>query len=87
VLVLTISANGELVLPEEDADEVEVLEPARLPVVAPVEDPPEVEVLDVVDADAAPVDPAETVSPGERLASEAIVPLVGAYSFVPSSAA
>ena len=33
-----------------------------------------------------PFEPAETLSPGERLASDAIVPLIGAYSFVPSSA-
>ena len=93
VLVLTISANGELALPDDAEDDVEVPEPPTLPVVPeelPAEDPDEVEVpldpLDVVVA-ASPVDPADTVSPGERPASDTIVPLTGAYSFVAFSAA
>ena len=39
------------------------------------------------DADALPVVPADTVLPGETLASDTIVPLFGAYSFVLLSAA
>ena len=61
VLVLAISANGELVLPDvEEEDEVELLEPPTLPAVVPapppVDEPVEDEVpldpLDVPDADA-----------------------------------
>jgi hypothetical protein len=89
VLVLTISANGELALPD-DEDEVEVPEP-RLPADDPeapaAEDPDADEVsLDVPVVEAFPVDPADTVSPGERPASDAIVPLIGAYRFVSLSA-
>jgi hypothetical protein len=84
-LVLTISANGELAL-LDDEEEPEVLEPPRVPVVLceelPVDDPDEDDVaLDPLD-DALPVEPADTASPGERLASDTIVPLIGAYSFV-----
>jgi hypothetical protein len=72
-LVLTISANPELELLEEEP------EPPRLPAVVPepveLEEP--VELDDELDED--PVEePPETVSPGDRLASEAMTPLVGA---------
>ncbi len=92
----TISANGELEPPDEppepppeDEDE-DPLAPPRLPAVAlapelpvpPLEELPEDEVL----PDALEFDPAETVSPGERFASETIVPLAGAYSLVFASA-
>jgi hypothetical protein len=89
-LVFTISANGELELPELEVPELELpvveeedeLEPPRLPAVVPLE-PPVVELeddplLDVLDVGAAPVDPADTESPGERLASDTIVPVIGA---------
>jgi hypothetical protein len=87
VPVLTICANGELALPDDDEDELEVLEPPRLPAAVPEapppEDPDEDEVpLDVPDANALPLEPADTVSPGERLANDTIVPLIGAYSFM-----
>jgi hypothetical protein len=84
VFVLTISTNGEEELPEPDEDEDEPVLP-RPPVVAPpvvpvveLEDP----VLDVEEVDAVEVDPAVTESPGERLATDATVPLTGAYSLV-----
>ena len=81
--LLTISANDELVVPGDEEDEVEALEPPTLPAEVPeeppAEDPDEDDVpLKVAAVDALPVDPADTVSPGERLASDAIVPLVGA---------
>jgi hypothetical protein len=89
-LVLTISANGELelLLLVEDDDE---LEPPRLPAVVPPVVPPVVEVEEeplpaALDVEALDVDPADTVSPGERLESDTIVPLIGAYSFVSESA-
>jgi hypothetical protein len=80
-LVLTISANGELelLLPVVDDDE---LEPPRLPAVVPLAPP--VAVLDedplpdALDVDALDVEPADTKSPWERLASVTIVPLIGA---------
>jgi hypothetical protein len=82
-LVLTISANGELELPELEEDEV--LEPPRLPaVVPPVPPVPPVEevdddpVLEVLDVEALEVAPAETELPGTRLESDTIVPLIGA---------
>jgi hypothetical protein len=81
--VLTISANGELAV-ADDEDEVELPEPPRLPVAVPEEPPaedPEDDVplpLDVEDVDALPVEPADTASPGESPASDAIVPLLGA---------
>jgi hypothetical protein len=88
VPVLTISAKDEPELPDvedEELPEVELPalapEPPRLPAVAPVEpldDEPEEE----VPPDELEVDPADTASPGERLASETIVPLIGAYSLV-----
>jgi hypothetical protein len=81
VPVLTISANDELVLAEAE-DDVELLEPPRLPAVVPdeppVEDPDDVVALEPLVPDVLPVEPADTLSPGERVASEEIVPLTGA---------
>jgi hypothetical protein len=88
VPVLTISANGELE-PLEPGDELEL---PRLPAVA---DPPAAppapapdEVLDdeLLLEEAEVVEPALTWSPGTRVASDTIVPLTGAYSFVSASA-
>jgi hypothetical protein len=77
-LVLTISANAELVL-ADDEEEDDELEPPRLPAaVAPVAEPDDVPLPDVVDVDALEVEPADTVLPGERLESDTIVPLIGA---------
>jgi hypothetical protein len=86
VLVFTISANAEL----DEFDEFDELELPRLPAVELVPLPVdelddellllELELLD-------DVDPAETESPGWRLDSDTIVPLIGAYSFVFLSAA
>jgi hypothetical protein len=95
VPVLTISANAELELPEVEEDELpeaelpeleedEVPEAPRLPAVVPeepLEAPDAEEPVEGLD-----VDPEETASPGERLASETIVPAVGAYSLVLASA-
>jgi hypothetical protein len=89
-LVLTISANAELEPLDEPLDDEDPLEPPRLPAVALppavalalLEDVPDDEPL----PDAVDVEPADTVSPGERLASETIVPLVGAVSLVFASA-
>lgn len=88
---LTISANGELELPEVEEDELpeaelpelddEVPELPRLPAVVP-EEPLEEEPDDEEPLEALDVDPAETASPGERLATETIVPLIGEYSLV-----
>jgi hypothetical protein len=62
-----------------------VPEPPRLPAVVPEEvleeEPDDEELPEVLE-----VDPAETALPAERLASETIVPLVGAYSLVRASA-
>lgn len=76
VLLLTICANGEVEPVELEEDDE--LEPPRLPEVDPA--PLFVEELDdeVVDVEALEVDPADTESPGERFASETIVPLTGA---------
>jgi hypothetical protein len=61
------------------------LEP-RLPAVL-VEEPVDEPDVDPVDApDVPPVDPAETLSPVDRLATDATVPLIGAYSLVLLSA-
>jgi hypothetical protein len=87
---LMICANGEL----EPLDEDEPLEELELPPRLPADDEPPAspeEPLDEDEApeellDAAPVDPAEIASPVETLASETIVPLIGAYSFVFESA-
>jgi hypothetical protein len=89
-LVLTISANAELEPLDEPLDDEDPLDPPRLPAVALppavalalLEDVPDDEPL----PDAVDVEPADTVSPGERLASETIVPLVGAVSLVFASA-
>jgi hypothetical protein len=80
VLVLTISANGVFdPLPDED--------PPRLPaeVLAPA-DALEEDDDDDEEFEALELEPADTASPAVRPASEAIVPPVGAYSFVLSSA-
>jgi hypothetical protein len=86
VPVFTISANDE---PDEleEFDELDELELPRLPAVAPV--PLLVEELDdeLLLEPLDDVDPAETESPGWRLDSDTIVPLIGAYSFVFLSAA
>jgi hypothetical protein len=84
VLELTISTNG---VPAEELVPVVVLELPRPPaVVAPL-------VLDVLVLDelllvpeTLEVEPAETESPLERPAVEAIVPLIGAYSLVSANA-
>jgi hypothetical protein len=83
VLVFTISANAEL----DELDEFDELELPRLPAVVPVpaleEEPAGELVLELADD----VEPPETDSPGWRLDSDTIVPLIGAYSFVALSAA
>jgi hypothetical protein len=91
VPVFTISANDEPDELEEfdEFDELDELELPRLPAVAPV--PLLVEELDdelLLELEPLDdVDPAETESPGWRLDSDTIVPLIGAYSFVFLSAA
>jgi hypothetical protein len=89
--VLTISANPELELvdealePELDAELDPVPDPPSPPAVAeppPAVEPEPLELEDVPLEAAVEVDPADTESPGERLASETIVPLVGASSRV-----
>ena len=94
LLVLTISAN-ELELPEvedelpeaelPEVEDEEVPEPPRPPAVVP-EEPVAEEPDDEEPVDELEVDPAETASPGERLASDTIVPLIEAYNFVRASA-
>jgi hypothetical protein len=83
VLVFTISANAEL----DELDEFDELELPRLPAVVPVpaleEEPSGELMLELADD----VEPPETESPGWRLDSDTIVPLIGAYSFVALSAA
>jgi hypothetical protein len=65
--------------------EPDELEP-RLPAVL-VEEPVDEPVVEPVDApDVPPVDPADTLSPVDRLATDATVPLIGAYSLVLLSA-
>ena len=93
VFVLTISANAEADPdPEfEEPDEPDEPEPPpRLPAVVPVPLPEELlEDVDPFDEDELPAPPPETASPGDRLDSDAIVPLTGAYSlvlFTPTSA-
>jgi hypothetical protein len=80
VLVLTISTNGEVEPAEVEEDEE--LEPPRLPAADPVgllvEELDDDPLLEVVDVEALEVDPADTESPGERFASDTIVPLIGA---------
>jgi len=78
--VLTISANPELEPLEEDDPE-----PPRLPAVAAPPDPeplPEPDDDEELPEELLEEPPPDTVSPGVRLESEAIVPLVGAYSLV-----
>jgi hypothetical protein len=75
---LTISANAELELLDDE-------EPPRPPAVTPEVELDE-ELDDELVDDALDVVPAETESPGSRLASDTIVPLVGARSFVSASA-
>jgi len=78
--VLMISANPELEPLDDDEPE-----PPRLPAVAappaPAPLPEELEDEDEL-LEELPELPADTASPGVRLDSEAIVPLVGAYSLV-----
>jgi len=77
VRVLTISANGELELPDDEEDD------PRLPAVVPVLD----EELDDEAPDATlEVVPADTESPGSKPESDTIVPLVGARNLVCASA-
>ena len=80
--VLTISAKPEL--DEEELDEED--DPPRLPELVPdVDEPEEPEddvPLDEVDDD----EPEDTESPGERLSSETMIPLVGARRLVAASA-
>jgi hypothetical protein len=65
-----------------ELDELEPTLPAVL-VEEPVDEPD----VDPVDApDVPPVDPDETLSPVDRLATDATVPLIGAYSLVLLSA-
>jgi hypothetical protein len=69
-----ISANPELELLDEGDPE-----PPRLPAVAdPFPPLPELDDDDDDELDELPEPPADTVSPGVRLESDAIVPLVGA---------
>jgi hypothetical protein len=75
--VFTISANAEL-------DELDELEPPRLPALVLLGDEP-VEDDDEDDDEPFVVDPADTESPGCRLESDTIVPLVGANSRVLAS--
>lgn len=72
VFVLMISANPELEL-----EELDELEPPRLPAVTP--DPLEEELEEDDPLEEEPLEPLpDTASPGVRLESEAIVPLTGA---------
>jgi hypothetical protein len=88
--VSTISANAELELPPEDDPA-----PPRLPAAVPPlpepeealeDDPPEPAPEAPEELLAPPVEPAETLSPGDTLASEMIVPDAGACSCVLPSA-
>jgi hypothetical protein len=80
-----ISAKAEV----EELDPLEELEldpeVPRPPAVVP-EEPLEVEPEEDPVEDALEVDPAETESPGERLARDTIVPLDGAWSLVSARA-
>jgi hypothetical protein len=83
VLVLTISANGELEPPDVEEDVPEFPRPpAVVPAVLPVEELDDDPVLDVEDAAALEVDPAVTELRATSVESDTIVPLIGAYSFV-----
>jgi hypothetical protein len=74
VFVLMISAKPEL---DPGPDELDELDPPRLPAVVPVADEP-VEADDALEDDEPPDPPPDTASPGVRLESDAIVPLTGA---------
>jgi hypothetical protein len=78
---LTISVK--FVLDEEELDEED--EPPRLPELVPDEDEPEEPDDDVPVEEVDDDDPDDTASPGERLSSETIVPLVGARRRVAAS--
>jgi hypothetical protein len=85
--VLTISTRPELLDDDEDAL---LLEPPRLPAVEAEPDPElelelEPELAFELELDPDP-EPAETVSPGETLATLTTVPPAGAYSRVSLSA-
>ena len=83
-LVLTICANDELELSDEDEPEPPRLPAAELPPAdpePPAEEPDEEEPLEALE-----VEPPDTLSPGAALDSDTIVPLVGAYSLVFASA-
>jgi hypothetical protein len=81
--VLTISTRPELLDDDEDAL---LLEPPRLPAVEAEPDPElELEPELAFELELDP-DPAETVSPGETLATLTTVPPAGAYSRVSLSA-
>lgn len=89
--MLTISANPELELvdeelePELDVELDPVPDPPSPPAVAeppPAVEPEPLELEDVPLVAAVEVEPADTESPDERLASETIVPLAGASSRV-----
>lgn len=82
---MTISANGDAELVEVDEDEFEPVPEPELPrlpavveVAVPVDELDDDPVLDVLDVEALDVDPADIESPGERLESDTIVPLIGA---------
>jgi hypothetical protein len=78
VFVLTISANPELEPLDEELDPPRLPAVAAPPVAAVPDDPDDDDELD----EALEEPPLDTVSPGVRLESDAIVPLVGAYSLV-----
>jgi hypothetical protein len=84
-LVFTISANGVLELLEVEppvVEEEDELEPPSPPAVVepvpPLVEPVEELLLAVLGVEALPVDPTDTELPGERLATDTIVPLIGA---------
>jgi hypothetical protein len=79
--VLTISAKPEL----DEEELVEEADPPRLPELVPDVDEPEEPEDDVPLDEFEDVDPADTESPGERLSSETMIPLVGARRRVAAS--
>jgi len=82
-LVSTISANGELEPEPEDDDEAP---PPKVPAVVPAPAAPDPPLLEAAEDELPPepleLAPAGTASPGVRLASETMVPLAGAWSWV-----